>query len=89
MVAYTANWGLYATYHLLGEPETTIDMMSIFGPQGAISYAWNIPLLAGRVGLSEEEMRQVPNFCCFLGCRGVFSCLPYVRSGRSTPIISI
>ena len=56
-----------------------MDMMAFFGSQGAISYAWNIPLLAGRVGLSEEEMRQVANFCCFLGCRGVFS-LPY-RNG--------
>ena len=27
---------------------------------GAISYAWNIPLMAGRVGLSEEELRQAP-----------------------------
>ena len=28
-MVYTANWGMdYATYHLLGEPETTIDYIS-------------------------------------------------------------
>ena len=27
-VVYTANWGMdYATYHLLGEPETTIEVI--------------------------------------------------------------
>ena len=29
-----ASSGLYATYHLLGEPETTIDICSWRAPQG-------------------------------------------------------
>ena len=28
-MVYTANWGLYATYHLLREPETTIESLNV------------------------------------------------------------
>ena len=29
---FSANWGIFATYHLLGEPETTIDLLVYHGP---------------------------------------------------------
>lgn len=43
---------------LVPDGQIVLPSNEIVTSKCAISYAWNIPLMAGRVGLSEEELRQ-------------------------------